>query len=133
MQSPSSPRAAFLTLLGDSALIERVAAAAPLLFPGASREVAFLRCLFTAGPGPETAPAFVAQLLAGGFKAVPAGLAPPEAGDLFVETDARRQPVRVGAVAKVDVRGEFFLGYAGAERERVPLSQVDYFLKAPSS
>jgi hypothetical protein len=124
-----------LTLLSDTGGLQRARAAAPILWPDAAPDVAFLKaCFALAGwpsPAARTVPELVSALCAWRFQAVPAALQPP-AGDLWVGTDERRVPVGVGFVQKVSTDGAWFYAVTEApERFRVDRATVDFWLRPP--
>lgn len=127
-------------VVGDPKRMERIEAAAEALSPSDPLAVVRLAMLEAGIPVPAatTVWEFLAELQRRyGYRPMPACLATPLPGSLYVECDENHEPVRVGIVAKVKKgedgetdRSRFFRA-ATSDRE-TPLFRVEFFLLHPS-
>lgn len=131
-----TPRELLAGLLGQPLLLERAAAAAPLLLPDAEPGVRFVRCVYVllgvAAPAEDAAAAFMARLRAQGWQVGLPGLDPPQWGDLGVWADEQRQPLRVGFISPLSLDGQWLTAIQpDGSRERIRPLDLSCFLQMP--
>lgn len=127
-------------VVGDPKRMAAIEAAAEALSPGDSLAVVRMAMLEANIPVPtgDSVWKFLAELQRRyGYRPMPACLATPSPGSIYVECDENHEPARAGIVAKVKegkgdgaVDRSRFYRAATAERE-VPLSRVEFFLLHP--
>jgi hypothetical protein len=129
------PKAVLLRLLGDAEALVRLRQAADILAP--NEPLAFLRLFFFEAGGMAPRATSVSEWVRAWIQwraaAVPASLGPPQAGDMWVQTDGQRQPCVVGFVQKVSTDGRWFYAIDGhgPDRYRLEVGEVDYWLRLP--
>lgn len=132
---PKTPKARLVELLGDMSTAARWGQAAAVMEYQDSAllvRLALLDAGIVVPPG-DTAADLVRNLARMGWRTVPAGLREPEIGDIWVESDAKRQPTRVGFVGRRVLSGvsetTFETIHQGAAaRQRRTIDAIDFWL-----